>query len=71
VKFADDIVFGRKPVEELLGTNRTIDKILLEQKMSGPFEKEIRQYAKTIKFLYPKYHKINSINSPDLRTIKG
>jgi len=49
VKFADDIVFGRKPVEELLGTNRTIDKILLEQKMSGPFEKEIRQYAKNNK----------------------
>ncbi len=46
MKFADDIVFGRKPVEELLNSDRTIDKILLEQKMSGPFEKEMRQYAK-------------------------
>lgn len=49
MKFADDIVFGRKPVEELLDSERTIDKILLEQKMSGPFEKDIRQYAKTHK----------------------
>jgi len=49
VKFADEIVFGRKPVEELLDSDRTIDKILLEQKMSGPFEKELRNYAKTHK----------------------
>jgi len=46
VKFADDIVFGKKPVEELLDSDRTIDKILLEQKMPGPFEKLLRGYAK-------------------------
>lgn len=47
MKFSDDIVYGRKPVEELLDSDRTIDKILVEQKMSGPLEKQLRQYAKT------------------------
>jgi 23S rRNA (guanosine2251-2'-O)-methyltransferase len=41
-----EIVFGRNPVLELLSSDKQVDKIWIDRKMSGDFEMEIRKVGK-------------------------
>ena len=40
------MVYGRKPVIELLKSGRSVEKIFIQKGMSGPFEIELRQLLK-------------------------
>lgn len=63
MKFIDEIVFGRKPIEELMASDQQIDKLLVEQKMSGEFEILLRKYAKDHKIPLSKVpqHKLDKL----------
>ncbi len=42
----ESIVYGRKPLEELLRSSRNIDKIYIDNALKGDFEKKIRRLCK-------------------------
>ena len=41
-----EIIYGRNPVLELLSSDKQVDKIWIDRKMSGDFEMEIRKIGK-------------------------
>lgn len=45
-KYRDPIVYGRHPVMEAFQAGQSIDKVLLQQGVRGPFEKELREVCK-------------------------
>lgn len=42
-----DIIYGRQPVKEMFNSNVQIDKIWIDRKMTGEYEKQIRKLAKS------------------------
>lgn len=60
-----EIVFGRHPVEELLRTNKDIEKIFMLQSAKGPFEIEIRKMCaeKTIPLIKTQNESLNKLVS--------
>ena len=40
------LVFGRKPVLELIRSGKQVEKIFMQKGLSGPFEIELRQLLK-------------------------
>ncbi len=59
----DNLVFGRQPVAELLNSDKTVDKILLQQSASGDIIPMIKQKAaeKVIPLQYVPVEKLNAL----------
>ncbi|MTB51953.1 23S rRNA (guanosine(2251)-2'-O)-methyltransferase RlmB [Lewinella sp. W8] len=45
-KQREDLIYGRHPVLEALGSDRPVDKVFLQQGTRGDFEKELRHLCK-------------------------
>ncbi len=45
-KQKDTLIYGRHPVMDAIQSGKTIDKLILQQGIRGPFEKEVRHISK-------------------------